>query len=216
MDWTSFVLMVLRLVLWLKNTPIGRMAGTLAEAIKQSASDDQTKQSSSRLLNLPPELRIAIWELAVTDDAQYIPVIATGYARPKLLETCKQVRSEALELFYLSNHFHFDIRGYNDSLLLKFAEPLKAMNIRAYLTKAGFKTWTPGWDGLMRWLENLHTGQHWLSLANSKAPGSAACLLVKGLFVTARALREVEWNRLKEILESMRPALVALDARWAE
>ncbi|EMC97492.1 hypothetical protein BAUCODRAFT_40938, partial [Baudoinia panamericana UAMH 10762] len=57
-----------------------------------------------RLLDIPPELRNRIY-CHLLPFKQEIILTVNGYARPALLATCKQVRNEALKMFYANNTF---------------------------------------------------------------------------------------------------------------
>ncbi|KAK3626267.1 hypothetical protein LTR56_019938 [Elasticomyces elasticus] len=84
--------------------------------------------NSSRFLELPPELRIHIYEKSLIDTKP----IATHSERrimlppgpgepiwraPALLQTCRQVRSEAFNIYYALNTFTIDCSEREDAML---------------------------------------------------------------------------------------------------
>ncbi|KAK3706704.1 hypothetical protein LTR37_012548, partial [Vermiconidia calcicola] len=52
----------------------------------------------SPLLELPGELRNRIYGYVLVDDI--IKLDSTGHTEPELLHTCKQVRKEAIRIYY--------------------------------------------------------------------------------------------------------------------
>lgn len=59
----------------------------------------------SSFLAHPAEIRNVIYELAMVDDR---PIMIWGHLQPVLTRVCKQVRSEALPIFYGANRFDID------------------------------------------------------------------------------------------------------------
>ncbi|KAK3714663.1 hypothetical protein LTR37_007643 [Vermiconidia calcicola] len=64
-------------------------------------------QRSSHLLRLPAELRLRIYDYALSEDTQVVLLSDEGVktGQPALLRTCRQIRNEALDLYYSSNIF---------------------------------------------------------------------------------------------------------------
>lgn len=61
----------------------------------------------SRFLDLPGELRNAIYELAVVDHSGGIEIEKT-LKEPALLSVCTQIRYEATAVYYEQNKFRYD------------------------------------------------------------------------------------------------------------
>ncbi|KAK3720843.1 hypothetical protein LTR37_003506 [Vermiconidia calcicola] len=85
--------------------------GGMASYNIQTALD----QSSSPLMRLPAELRLRIYDYALTEDT-YVMLLNDEGAKtgqPALLRTCRQIRNEALDLYYSSNVFALvvDVNG---------------------------------------------------------------------------------------------------------
>ena len=85
--------------------------GRMASYNIQTALD----QSSSPLMRLPAELRLRIYDYALTEDT-YVMLLNDEGAKtgqPALLRTCRQIRNEALDLYYSSNVFALvvDVNG---------------------------------------------------------------------------------------------------------
>ncbi|SMY29555.1 unnamed protein product [Zymoseptoria tritici ST99CH_1A5] len=67
---------------------------------------------NSPLLNLPAELRDAIYGLVLKTDEQ-ISVYHSGFDRPALLQTCKEIYLEALPTFYVINTFRLKTYSFD-------------------------------------------------------------------------------------------------------
>lgn len=111
------------------------------------------------LLDLPPELRNQIYELALVDDHGYtrndvgdIMVTRDDYMQPPLLRTCRQIRSEASEVFQDGSFFSLRI----DNLKL-------APQPKHWFWKLECSNETDNWeyDGLELW-SNL---KEWVKLS---------------------------------------------------
>jgi hypothetical protein len=50
------------------------------------------------LLNLTAELRCEIYRLVIISRSEFVEVVEAGYARPALLNTCKEVYLEATSI----------------------------------------------------------------------------------------------------------------------
>lgn len=66
-----------------------------------------TNNSTCHLLALPAELRLFIWEYALTQDQS----IEEPSIQPSLLHTNRQIRSEATDIHYRSNSFKLVLQG---------------------------------------------------------------------------------------------------------
>ncbi|KAK3640924.1 hypothetical protein LTR56_011574 [Elasticomyces elasticus] len=62
-----------------------------------------------RLLLLPAELRIRIYELAVVEPSSVVACYPKRVKQPALSATCQQIRRECLSVFYGDNTFRFAI-----------------------------------------------------------------------------------------------------------
>ena len=92
---------------------------------------DLAQISSSRLLALPPELRNNIFELVVYQAAKIELASSTRWTscgQPALSCVNRQLRAEALPLFYDVNNFRFVLNAYHDDLW-----PADISFIRAYI-----------------------------------------------------------------------------------
>lgn len=78
---------------------------TMAHPAHTERSNTAAVIQSSPLLDLAAELRNYIWRLALTTDGQ-VKIDKTTFLQHKaLLDTCRQIRNEALQIFYAENEF---------------------------------------------------------------------------------------------------------------
>ncbi|KJX99838.1 hypothetical protein TI39_contig350g00029 [Zymoseptoria brevis] len=169
----------------------------------------------SFLLNLPPELRTEIYSLAVKSPTRHIIVDADGYDRPPVLGTCKEVRADALKLFYCTNTFTVLAVNYNYATMARFLALLGTLKISKNFVKYYFDMiGRPNWSNLRDWVKRYHAGEEdYLPPARKQTKER---ILLRALFDTARVMRGQEWRLVKKVMSAMRPALIDLDARWAQ
>jgi hypothetical protein len=73
--------------------------------------------ASAPLLRLPPEIRNIIYKCALyLDDGICEVDVATGIPEPALLLTCKEIRREAIGIFYSTNDVRLVIDSYSPSI----------------------------------------------------------------------------------------------------
>ncbi|KAK5120783.1 hypothetical protein LTR85_005849 [Meristemomyces frigidus] len=67
--------------------------------------DETTVAQDCKLLSIPPEIRNYIYGLALTESDDIVVPSSGKLSQPALLRVCKQVRTEALAIYYASNNF---------------------------------------------------------------------------------------------------------------
>ncbi|CZT17403.1 uncharacterized protein RCC_03237 [Ramularia collo-cygni] len=187
---------------------------------------DMPTPTRNILSTMPSEIQDFIYKYALlepdTKDA-VVQVHRTGYSRPGLLQTCKQIRSDALKIWYYGTKFHVRIHDFDSAPLQKWGASFTSIGlIRGKVTMYSTPRWEPSWDNLIVWLELYHAG-----ILHGRCPQPAHLLeqakenrvdlqwyFPGVMFDVAKALRHVEWKEVKEILVSMRTSLLATDSRW--
>ncbi|KJX99837.1 hypothetical protein TI39_contig350g00028 [Zymoseptoria brevis] len=193
----------------------------------------------SRLLDLPPELRTAIYDLVLNTpelpvkpktksrkkpvivDFRLVAVDSEGYNCPPLVSVSREVRHDALKLFYHSRTFSIAAPDFSDALIRRFHKNLKeGMGIRRKGMRFQVEiSGLPNWKNLLKWLESNHSGTHSLRpkaqnefLPIRKQRRDEPAFL--GMFAMAKEMRGQDWELLKRLLFAMRPGLVALNDKW--
>ena len=75
--------------------------------------------NAPNLLTIPGELRNKIYRLALTT-ANKINVDKGQFAEPGLLPACRQVRTEAVKIYYLENEWQIQYRNWDHSIAEAF------------------------------------------------------------------------------------------------
>lgn len=175
-----------------------------------------------RLLELPAELRNRIYHMVVQYQSK-VQLKSTGYERPGLLVSCKQIHCEATPMFYRQNTFSERNHDWNPATFSKHFQLLPAINGRQlsfnwaiHSTRA-----TPNWPNLLEWLRLYHAEKTERAVTKpSKLKGNRRAIIwlqiIGAMFVTVSLSRSQPWVLLKIILEEQRYALIACDKRWAE
>lgn len=81
------------------------------------------------LLELPAELRNEIYGLVLCKNDRIV-VSSAGYEREGLLSVCKQVRQEALKIYYYENKFVVEVHKWNSDNLLAFEKVLRRLGLK--------------------------------------------------------------------------------------
>ena len=174
----------------------------------------------SPLLELPGELRNRIYGYVLVDDI--IKLDSTGHTEPELLHTCKQVRKEAIRIYYAENRFEILVPDYDSSLLLQWSRKAVqlALDHNVYVVCRIFCQHhpQPDWPKLLLWLERVFANSipHSCRHPPSQAPSGTSVegLVVGGMFHLVRTSQNQPWDYVKKLLEEQRLILIALDGRW--
>lgn len=100
---------------------------------------------NSRLFEIPPELRNNIYTLVLTETSDIIIPESAKLAPPSLLRVCRQIRHEAIKLYYAENSFRVFVRDDARSAPLQWAEAIrresssivKAVNVEYHSSPLG-------------------------------------------------------------------------------
>jgi len=103
-----------------------------------------TQSESNTLLDLPPELRDRIWQMAVISDARI--EVTSDLRFPALFATSRQTRPEVLGLFHCLNDFTFTIRDMDTTLM----QAWRAVGLKQTQHKRGFQlSFSLAWQAVM-------------------------------------------------------------------
>lgn len=167
--------------------------------------------NDSKLLSLPPEIRNIIYRYALVEGL--IRVIQDPPPQPALLQLNRQVRDEAIQIYYQENCFRWIIASYDAGKLIAWCASSKHRSTaKMLLCNSG----TCSWANLLVWLK---------AFLDQKAPGLGSSdsgkttgmnTAAAKLFVLAKNLRRqaLPWHRVKAQLEVVREALAAVSEEW--
>lgn len=172
--------------------------------------------SISPILRLPAELRNAIYKLSLANSTSIrIPAAGPVPPEPGLLSTCSQIRNEALEFYYKTNHFSFEICDLNADMLLQFSA---RSELHHNATRKARWSGIPKWTNLKEWLLVAFAGD----IAGDPARNRDNVPVPKYVhstimcFEVMRRLkrRGMDWEQVEEVLEDMYVGIRAVDDTW--
>jgi hypothetical protein len=173
---------------------------------------DLTKESRG-FLDLPPELRNKIYQLALKERTGRIAVDTT-WKPPALLATCKQIRSESRCMAYVVNSFGLAVRDCDHSVRMAFKAHLQSLpdelrnQVTCYTTLAG-----SNWNNLVVWCRHVWNGDaHPL---HKRANAGKLWTIVYGATNIARHAHG-SWKDCELQLEAFREVAGKLDGIWLQ
>jgi hypothetical protein len=172
-------------------------------------------QSDSPLLKLPGELRNRIYRFAIIKPVSIeLDIPRWQDHQPAFVRTCKQIRIEALRLFYAENKITTNIHDWNPIVKVRCSELLASHKMRSHHLYHYF-TGSPNWENLLAWLKGVFEG---------KIGGISSCVgktrtlerkVVGGMFMyVSTAHKGTDWPDLLPFLELQREVLGMEDPRW--
>jgi hypothetical protein len=188
-------------------------------------------ESHSPLLKLPAELRNRIYEYALRFDNGICQVNETaGIPEPALLLTSKEIRREAIGIFYAVNEVHVELESFSPAMPILVEKKMTAMRTQYGYTIEikGLSTRGPrSWRNLLSWLKTVHGPQKSLvGILGVSSPletppySQRADLTVKemtvlaGLFRVASMMTGLPWAQVEEALNMLRYGVVQYNSEW--
>ncbi|KAF7196146.1 hypothetical protein HII31_02547 [Pseudocercospora fuligena] len=174
------------------------------------------------LLGLPAELRNYIYRLVMLEQ-DYIDITPRSYARPALLDTCRQTRSEGLKIYYYENKFEIKINDFDSDMHLRFRSHTKEMGLSSNKMSFGsdVQVASPNWRKLMTWLQRYHAKEirTYAAKPTTEVHTDSRAIIRSTLgtmFATAKAMGSQPWHAVEKLMELSRPVLILQDQRWAD
>lgn len=212
------------------------MDRSLIQTTMAPNTEDQLKNvtdssASSPFMNLAPELRLIIYEYALYLDDGAIEVNeTTGIPEPALLLTSKEIRHEALPIFYTQNTLHLLIHSYSPAtpLLIHRKQEAVLAQYEFYIFVSHIVLDGPAnWRNLLAWLRHVHESESPVGivqvappLKTGHRPGALErakeLTVVAGLFDVVGLLDDVRWDVVEKTLGMLRYALAAFDDDWED
>lgn len=194
----------------------------MAQSTSAQASQP-AEPPESRFLDLPAELRNDIYRHAILKDKKIL-VTTSGIDEPSLLRACKQIRDEALPIYYAENRFTLQIIDYKSDVVLSFERRERCQILRRHNIECEIRlrrVGTANWQNLREWLERFHARELRICIASGEKPlppgvcGRDAIKHVIGsMFHLASKTRSLPWEEVDALLEDQHKMLVMLDGLW--
>jgi hypothetical protein len=173
--------------------------------------------TSSPFMDLPGELknRIYFYSLVKPDNME-ITALNWPTHQPALLKTCKQIRHEALSIFYNENHICANIEDWSPVVKNTCHDLWTRHELDPTLFSHYF-TGGPHWGNLLAWLKAFFLGTmrgisdvvHKTRSLERKTVG------VTFMMAQMARINNLPWDDLKQMLEAQRGLLKKGDGRWA-
>ncbi|KAK4555960.1 hypothetical protein LTR86_007180 [Recurvomyces mirabilis] len=163
-------------------------------------------KTHSGLLQLPPELRLHIYEHCFGNETEI--TLSPDFRPPPLLSTCRIIRREALKPYYQRTRFLITITDCDARLFRKFTQHLNRLPV------SGLSCWWAlegrSWENLLQWA-------HWVCEGENLAlePGGEDDVDAVVTAVLGMARHVKDWATCRLVLMEMRGAICALNAAWA-
>jgi hypothetical protein len=170
---------------------------------------------TSRLLGLPPEIRIMIWEYALTSPT---PIKITDQSKqPALIQVNRQIRSETRKLAFLNN-YRIDIVACDARLFSKYFQlwqhvvnsPSKASTKKIVLPIRIKLVGGCHWPNLVRWCRLVAKGKCGALTIGPAARGMSKIVEA----ATGLAASTDSWEELERRLKFWRPVAALDDPQW--
>jgi hypothetical protein len=188
-------------------------------------------ESHSLLLKLPPELRNRIYEYALRFDNGICEVNETvGIPESALLLTCKEIRQEAIGIFYSANKVHVELESFSPAMPILIEKKMCALH-KQYGYKIEINSLSTrgprNWRNLMSWLKTVHGPQRSpfgilgvSSMLENQPYSQQADLTAKemamlaGLFQVASMTTDLPWDEVEKALNILRYGVVQYSSEW--
>jgi len=196
------------------STALSKVPGAAATPTRPSPTPSST---GSPFMELPGELKNRIYFYALVKPETNIEITALSWPfhQPALLKTCKQIRGEALSIFYNENHITANINDWNPEVKnvchdLWNKYDLKSAQFSHYFTGK------PHWQNLLAWLKAFFLGdaKGISDVVNKSRSLERKTIGVMFLMVTKARENKLPWEVLREMLEAQRGLLNKGDGRW--
>lgn len=171
----------------------------------------------SQLLSLPPEIRNIIYRLVLVQRVM-IPH-GTFPIEPSLLRVSRQIRSEALMVFYKESHFRWLIRDFDARAYIAWC---KASPFRLEVDSKWKIVGRRDWSNILEWLEAYYCKRCKAPRKPKGIKGNPTLISVRGA-VICRLVRMVEkmrdeqnlaWAQIQDHLELVRSITGILNSQW--
>ncbi|KAK3655902.1 hypothetical protein LTR22_010060 [Elasticomyces elasticus] len=174
---------------------------------------DIPRQKSALLLDLPPELRNAIYEYVLVLEQPITITKTSKWTQPGLLRVCKQIRHETASIYYNTNKFRIDCADMDFTLYLGFENhinPWYKNFDNVVLFDMGYGQ--AKWSSLLVLLEAVHEGQTGGLVYRDNVGGLSAAAVGASRMVFD--LRRAPWADVETALEFYKKAVVDSGANW--
>ena len=196
--------------------PKGKGVNLGAILLHSRSEPEPPPASKHTLLSLPPEMRNPIYRFALVESQDVM--IREEYnedgllpppQEPALLFACRQIRDEALEIYWQENTFRVEVENLNAFFYKRWTRK----SVTRYHSNHSFSlTGNTDWWCLKDWLKSVyHSNCHGFDSENSNRDMAGGAHLFD---VVANMRGNYSWRQVNEVLQKLRPVLVGHNAAW--
>lgn len=186
---------------------------------RQNQSSTGTNPTS-RLLALPAEMRNEIYEWALTAPQDGEIDITADWEPPGLLATCRQIRHEALGMYFLDNTFVFNIQNCDGSLHTSWLSEFGGYVLEDGADECNlveYHTGNPNWQNLMTWMGGLYglgyNCHYWLD-DEIRNPRLDILIVAVGAILCNGLCQDRDWMDVEQDMEYLRLITAHYDGAW--
>jgi len=134
---------------------------------------------------------------------------------PPLLSACRQIRSEARSIWYLTNIFEMEVHDIDATLINAWARHTKAIGLYfEHLSQVRWRVYDSyDWGNLMAWMKAIWAREP----TYCQGRASVFCRTTAALFGATRITEDnidLSWKECAEALDDFRVVLGQFDYRW--
>jgi hypothetical protein len=165
------------------------------------------------LFELPPELRNRIYELVIRE-SHHIAICKNHKPHPPdCLNACKQLRSEALKVWYQFNHFRIVIEHFDTSFLPLWADHIQTVGVQPRCKISVARSYN--WTNLREWCKHVHqdpSSQPFYTWNNGRESDTVA----RKTITIARECRGQPWSNCERALQALKGAMALYKKEWRQ
>ncbi|KAK3723184.1 hypothetical protein LTR37_001907 [Vermiconidia calcicola] len=171
---------------------------------------------SSKLLNLPAEIRICIYMYTLIEDKPI--AVMRGHKLPALLSTCHQIRREGLKAWFADNEFDVLLINCDATLFRTFrklevhAKASLSQTDRVIISLRGFN-----WGNLMKWCFEIFddpASTSSMQPAHNDNINASVAVVCAAHQITLNVCQQSTWREVKAQLNALRMVAGKVDKEW--
>lgn len=170
-------------------------------------------------------MREYIWEYALAEkgiiwlyfDNERLPAEARfePYKEPGLMSTCRQIRNEALPIYYKLNKFVAQAKDKLVPKVIELEKKCRAMGVSDAMKMSVCPVNAPVWARTLQWCEHVHGGGKWYPNEKTMRKEKVNEIFYRAALQMTNDLENVEWKTCKRALDLLKSTQVELDgAAW--
>ena len=198
-----------------------KMPSGLAIVLSNKINNERVHSADRlHLLGLPAEIRNRIYMHVLVTTTKYLPIEidSTGPRQPGLLSCCRQIREEAIHIYYTLNWFEIIVYDCDavaiqrpHALIAKYCKAPSQHEDRGFVDYRG----NPSWSNLVNWCKAFHDDDQmlWMTVDSNETDKDA--MAVAAVLDVVDKCRQMDWDHLLSILESLQMLMVSRNPAWS-